>query len=91
MQNSRPSMGGVSVHTTLWDIHLCHNVEFQKISIPPLGRFFVLHPPPLRKFQVSFILASKNFNFEGPVPQGISDDLPWRGHGCFKELHYSHW
>ena len=48
-------------------------VQLQKISILP-QRFFVLHPPPCRKFHFSF-------------PLGISNALPSGGYRFFLELH----
>ena len=65
-----------------------NNMQFQKLSILPHGRFFVLHPPPKRNSSLVSCFASKILAFKNPLPRIISDDLPGGGFHvfCFLEL-----
>ena len=59
------------------------NVQFQKISILPPQKVFVLHPPLTPgNSRLAPYFASKILAFKAPL-----DDLPWGGYGFFLELH----
>ena len=58
-------------------------VWFQKISVPPYGRFYDLNLPSLLEFQFSSILFIKKIWLFRPPPLKISKYLPWGGYGYF--------
>ena len=65
-----------------------HIVQFQKISILPPQKVFVLPPPPPPgNSGLSSYIASKILALKTPLPLGISSDLPWVRYGFFLELH----
>ena len=53
------------------------NVWFQKLSIPAPWKGFSLDPPPLWKFQSSFIHLLKFGAFENPTPPTNFQPLLW--------------
>jgi len=61
----------------------------ENIHTFPMDSSYFEAPPPLQKFQFSFILSIilKLLAFETPNPLGISNDHPWGGYGCFLEPH----
>ena len=55
-------------------------VQFQKKSVLPSQKVFVLHPPlPPGNSGLSSYSASKILALKTPLPLGISNDLPWGG------------
>ena len=53
----------------------------ENIHILPTEGFFLHHSPlPQGNSSVASYFASKILTFESPLPQGISDDLPWGGY-----------
>jgi len=59
-------------------------VHFQEISILPPWKvclFFSPLPPP--NSSLSSYFASKILAFKNPLPEEISDDLPWGGYKFF--------
>ena len=60
----------------------------RKYPYSPHGGFFCFAPslPPGNSSLASYF-ASKILTFKTPLPQGISDDLPWGGYGFLLELH----
>ena len=86
--NNPISLGGLFHSEFSLDRKRSYNVQFQKISILPQRKVFVLHPPsPPGNSSLASYFASKILTFKTPLPLGISNDLPWGGYGFFLELH----
>ena len=70
-ENSSTAPSKITEHYTelyTWTTSERMNVQLQEISILLPWKVFVLHPPPTRKFQLSFVLCFENFDFYDPPP-----------------------
>ena len=59
----------------------------ENIHTPPMEGFLFCTPIPPENSGLFSYIASINLGFNTPFPLGISNDLPWGGHGFFQELH----
>ena len=64
-----------------------HCVVPENIHNPPMEGFLNWTPTPLEIPFWCHTFVKKNWVFEIPLPLGISINLPWGGHGYFRELH----
>ena len=59
----------------------------ENIHTPPTEGFLFCSRLPPGNSSLASHFASKIVAFKTPLPQGISDDLPWGGYGFFLEMH----